>query len=82
MSAEVITSPSSVLEESVTVPQFYGMTRADALVQLWLAKLSLAEVVEVDSEHPSGTVVRQSHKAGTVVPSGTRLTLYVSRYVE
>jgi serine/threonine-protein kinase len=78
----VLTVCAGTPEESVTVPQFYGMTRADALVQLWLAKLSLAEVVEVDSEHPSGTVVRQSHQAGTTVPSGTRVTLYVSRYVE
>ena len=69
-------------EESVTVPSFHGMTRADALVQLWLARLSLAEVVEVESDLPSGVVVRQSHPAGTLVPTGTRVTLYVSRFVE
>ena len=78
----VLTVCAGTPEESVTVPNFYGMMRADALVQLWLSGLSLAEVVEIDSEHPSGTVVRQSHQAGTLVPSGTRVTLYVSRFVE
>lgn len=78
----VLTVCAGMPEESVTVPNFYGMTRADALVQLWLSGLSLAETVEIDSEHPSGTVVRQSHQAGTTVPSGTRVTLYVSRFVE
>ena len=78
----VLTVCAGTPEESVTVPDFYGMSRADALVQLWLAQLSLAEVVEVESDLPSGLVVRQSLPAGTLVPSGTRMTLYVSRFLE
>ncbi len=78
----VLTVCAGTSEESVTVPNFYGMSRADALVQLWLARLSLAEVVEVESDLPVGTVVRQSLPAGTLVPSGTRMTIYVSRFLE
>ena len=76
----LLTVCAGTAEESVTVPDFCGMPRADALVQLWLSRLSLAEVVETESEKPEGTVVRQSHPAGSLVPSGTRVTLYVSRF--
>lgn len=78
----VLTVCAGTPEQSVTVPNFYGMSRADALVQLWLAGLSLEEVVEVESELPSGVVARQSLPSGTLVPSGTRMTLYVSRFLE
>jgi len=75
-----LTVSAGIPEESVTVPDFCGLPRADALVGLWLSRLSLAEVVEIESDQPEGLVVRQSHPSGTLVPAGTRITLYVSRF--
>ena len=78
----VLTVSAGISVQSVTVPDFRGMTRSDALIELWLSRLSLAEVVETESEAPAGTVVAQSHPSGSLVPSGTRVTLYVSRQIE
>lgn len=64
--------------QTVKVPDVCGMTRADALVCLWLSQLTVGEVCEIVSEQPSGTVVRQSHRTGTIVMAGTKITLYVS----
>ncbi len=66
-------------QESVRVPDLQGLTRNEALVRIWAAKLSLAAVVEEDSDLPAGTVIRQSHLPDTVVPAGTALTVFVSR---
>ena len=67
---------------TVTVPDFFGMQRGEALTALWLAQLSLDRVVEVDADEAPGTVVRQDYQRGTVVMAGTKLTLYVSRQKE
>lgn len=66
-------------ERSVSVPDLRGMTRSEALTRLWMAGLSPETVVEEVSLQPAGQVIRQSHQPGTVVPAGTRVTLYVSR---
>ena len=64
---------------SVKVPDLKGLTRAQALVLLWRSQLSVGEVVEELSEQgPSGTVLRQSHVAGTLVAAGTKITIYVA----
>ena len=65
-------------ERSVTVPNLCGMSRADALMSLWMAELSLGEVVEETSDAAAGTVLRQSHQAGTLVRAGTAVTIYVA----
>ena len=64
---------------TVCVPQLCGLTRSDALIHLWLCQLQVGEVIEVPSDAPAGTVIRQSHAEGTVVLSGTKITIYVSR---
>ena len=69
-------------QKSVTVPNLLGLSRSDALVKLWTAELGVAEVIEIDSPAPYGTVVRQSHQPNTLVPAGTKITLYVSREPE
>ena len=66
-------------ERSVSVPDLRGLTRSEALTRLWMAGLTLGEVVEEASLQPAGQVIRQSHQPGTIVLSGTRVTLYVSR---
>lgn len=67
---------------TVTVPDLRGLSRSDALVQLWLAQLSAGDVIEEDSEKAIGSVIRQSHQPGTVVTAGTAVTLYISRGFE
>ena len=66
-------------QKTVQVPNLCGLTRADALIRLWLCQLGVAEVIEVPSSAPEGTVFRQSHAAGTVVLPGTKITIYVSQ---
>lgn len=76
---EVTLSVSAgIPRESVRVPDLVGMTRSEALVQLWLAKLSVGEVVEeAPHDGSEARVVRQSHRAGTLVLAGTPITVYV-----
>jgi len=66
-------------QSTVTVPDLCGLTRADALIRLWLCQLNVGEVVEAPSSAPVGTVFRQSHTEGTVVLPGTKITIYVSQ---
>ena len=76
---EVTLSVSAgIPRESVRVPDLVGKTRSEALIELWLAGLSVGEVVEERPQSESdGRVVRQSHRAGTLVLSGTPITLYI-----
>ena len=80
---EVVLSVSAgIPRESVRVPDLVGLTRGEALVQIWLAKLSVGEVVE-ESLHVDGAearVVRQSHPAGTLVLGGTPITVYIGAW--
>ena len=68
---------AGVPHESVRVPELRGLTRSEALVQLWLSGLSLGEAVELDPSVEDGRVIRQSHPAGTLVLGGTPITLYI-----
>ena len=78
--SKVVLSVSAGPEQkSVAVPDLLGLSRSDALVALWTAELSVAEVVEEESDLPVGTVIRQSHVPKTLVPAGTKITLYISR---
>ena len=67
------------MQKTVAVPNLCGLSRADALIRLWLCQLNVGEVVEVPSGEPSGTVIRQSHAEGTVVLPGTKITIYISQ---
>lgn len=78
----VLTVSAGAPSATVTVPNLLGLSRSDALVQLWLSQLMLGEVVEVDSERTIGSVIRQSHQPGTLVTAGTSVTLYISRGIE
>lgn len=78
----VLTVSAGTPSKTVTVPDLRGLSRSDALVQLWLSRLSVDKVIEVDSEEAIGTVVRQSHQAGTVVAAGTRVSLSISHGIE
>lgn len=60
------------------VPDLRGLSRAEALMLLWRAGLSVDEVIEVASPEPSGRVIGQSLVAGTLVEQGTKMTVYVA----
>lgn len=77
-----LTVSAGLTQKSVTVPDVRGLSRSDALVQLWLSQLAVGEVVEELSDAAEGTVIRQSHQPGTRVLAGTRVTLYISRELE
>ena len=66
-------------QKTVTVPNLCGLSRADALIRLWLCQLNVGEVVEAPSSVAPGTVFRQSHAEGTVVLPGTKITIYISQ---
>ena len=69
-------------QKTVEVPNLCGLSRADALIRLWLCQLNVGEVVEMPSDAPVGTVFRQSHTEGTVVLPGTKITIYISQEYE
>lgn len=75
----LLTVSAGTPEESVTVPNLVGLTRAEALTRIWLAQLSLASAEEIDATEDAGTVVAQNYQTGTKVPAGTRITIYISR---
>lgn len=65
--------------KTVEVPDVKGLSRADALIRLWMAQLAVGEVIEEASDAEAGIVIRQSHQPGTVVMAGTKIKLYVSK---
>ncbi len=75
----VLTVSAGIPTETVQVPDTRGMSRADALLTLWLSRLEVGEVVESvsDGTYP-GCVMRQSHRPGTTVRAGTSITLYIA----
>ncbi|MBQ7335783.1 MAG: PASTA domain-containing protein [Clostridia bacterium] len=77
-SVVTLTVSAGKATQTVTVPNVCGLSRSDALIQLWLCQLTVEEVVETNAEAPAGTVFRQSHQPNTVVMAGTKITLYVS----
>ena len=64
--------------EYVSVPDFRGMARADALRLLYSTPLSLGKVTYDKSELEEGSVVSQSRPVGTQVPSGAAVDFEVS----
>ncbi len=64
---------------TVEVPDLHGLSRAQALLELAAAGLSLGGIEETYvTEETSGTVVKQSHPRGTVVLAGTKITITVA----
>ena len=66
-------------QKTVSVPNLCGLSRADALIRLWLCQLNVGEVIEAPSSASAGTVFQQSHAEGTVVLPGTKITIYISQ---
>jgi serine/threonine-protein kinase len=64
--------------QAVTVPSLTGLSRATALMELFRCGLRVETVTEEDSNHPSGTVIRQSPTAGSLVAPDTPIKLTVS----
>ena len=77
-----LTVSAGTPSETVKVPDLRGLSRSEAPITLWLSQLAVGEVIEVEADAEAGTVVRQSHQAGTVVAAGTRVTLFVSRGID
>ena len=78
-SAVTLTVSSGEVQKTVAVPNLQGLSRADALIRLWLCQLNVGEVAEVPSSETPGTVIRQSHAEGTVVLPGTKITIYIAK---
>ena len=78
-SAVMLTVSSGEVQKTVAVPNLQGLSRADALIRLWLCQLNVGEVAEVPSSETPGTVIRQSHAEGTVVLPGTKITIYIAK---
>lgn len=74
-----LTVSDGVRKTDVAVPSLCGLQRSEALVRLWMARLSAIAVEEVDSLAPPGEVVSQSPPAGARVIVGSGVRLYVSR---
>lgn len=74
-----LTVSAGTPEKIVKVPDLHGLTRAQAITELWLSGLAVENVVEEESDLPAGTVIRQSHQAGTLVRASTAVTVYVSK---
>ncbi len=64
---------------TVKVPDLRGLSRAEAITQIWLSQLAVAEIVEEESFEEAGVVIRQNYPPDTVVLAGTALTVYVSK---
>ena len=67
--------------ESIAVPDLTGLTRENALLQLYLAGLRAGDVREEESEAFDGTVIRQSPTAGSYVAKGARVGIVISRQI-
>lgn len=74
----LLTVSSGAPNAVTTVPDLRGLSREDALIRLWLAQLTVGDVVEEFSAEPDGCVVRQSHQPGTRVKVSTKITIYIS----
>ena len=62
----------------VTVPSVVGQSETDAVAELTRAGLD-AQIVQVNSAKPEGTVTAQSLEAGVVVVEGTQVRINVSK---
>lgn len=64
----------------VPVPNFYGKSRATAVLLAWLAGLPLDVLYVSDPTKPPHRVFSQSVAAYTVVPVGTHVTVWISTH--
>ncbi|NYD48472.1 membrane peptidoglycan carboxypeptidase [Actinomadura luteofluorescens] len=72
-------TPTRDFGDTTNVPQVKGLTVAAATAKLKGADLKVQVASgSVDSDQPKGTVVSASPDAGTSVPPGTTIILYVS----
>ena len=72
----MLTVSAGVQNDVTTVPDLRGLSREDALIRLWLARLSVGDVVEnINGE--GNVVIRQSHQPGTRVKASTKITIYL-----
>ncbi len=78
-STVTLTVGAEMPSETVEVPDVRGLSRADALIRLWLSGLEVSSVSEEGSSASEGTVIRQSHQPGTVVRVGTKIKLFISK---
>jgi hypothetical protein len=62
----------------VAVPPTQGLDQATARVRLRATRLAVADVLRVPAGLPAGQVVRTFPAAGTGLPAGAQVTLYVS----
>ena len=62
----------------VAVPPTQGLDQRTARVRLRATKLAVGAVLRVPAARPAGEVVRTDPAAGTGLPVGGRVTLYVS----
>ncbi len=74
-----LTVSDGIPSKTPEVPDVRGLSRSDALVRIWLAGLTLDSVKEIPSEKPSGIVIDQSLRPGSLVAAGSGITLTVSR---
>ncbi len=65
--------------QTVTVPNLAGLSRSSALLELFRSGLTVGEVIEEFSDAPTGTVIRQSPTAGSLVAPNTKIKITVSR---
>jgi serine/threonine-protein kinase len=75
-------SPAPIRHAAITphvaVPPTQGLDQRTARVRLRATRLVVAGVLRIPSAQPAGTVVRTYPAAGTGLPVGDRVTLYVS----
>lgn len=72
----LLTVSAGVRNDVTTVPDLRGLSREDALIRLWLARLSVGDVLE-DPNGESHVVIQQSHQPGTRVKASTKITIYL-----
>ena len=65
--------------QTVTVPDLMGLSRSQALLEVFQSGLSVETVSDEPSDSPDGTVIRQSPTAGSLVAPNTKIKLTVSQ---
>lgn len=67
--------------KSISVPDLSGLTRENAILQLFLSGLRVGEIREEESPAFDGTVIRQSPTARSYVAQGTRVGIVISKQI-
>lgn len=76
--SEVVLYIATDKEETVKVPQLEGCSQDVAEQLLKASDLTLGKVTEVNSDAEAGMVVKQSVKADTLVPVGSKVDIEIS----